>query len=150
MRVVRSGNMTELQAYYFEDLSIGLSAVFSRTVTETDVIMFSGISGDTNPLHLNEEYANETRFKGRIAQGILVAGFISAAFSTKLPGQGCVYVRQNLKFTAPVRIGDTVHAHVEVIDLIPERKRAIFKTTCRVGETIVIEGEAELLVPTRS
>jgi 3-hydroxybutyryl-CoA dehydratase len=141
--------MTELQAYYFEDLTIGLAAVFSRTVTETDVIMFSGISGDTNPLHLNDEYASCTRFKGRIAQGMLVAGFISAAFSTKLPGQGCVYVTQNLRFKAPVRIGDTVHARVEVTALLPEKKRAQFKTTCSVGGIVVIDGDATMMVPSR-
>jgi 3-hydroxybutyryl-CoA dehydratase len=142
--------MDELHKFYLEDLTLGQSAVFARTVTEADIVLFAGVSGDTNPIHLNEEYARETMFKGRIAHGILSAGLISAVLGTILPGPGCIYVAQNLRFKAPVRIGDTVHARVEVTEIIPEKKRAIFLTTCTVRGTVVIEGEATLMIPSRA
>ncbi|HLO76719.1 MAG TPA: MaoC family dehydratase [Magnetospirillum sp.] len=138
-----------LNGYYFEELSIGQSAVFGKTVTEADIAAFAGVSGDTNPVHLNEEYAKGTMFKGRIAHGMLSAAFISTVFGTKLPGPGCIYVSQSLKFKAPVKIGDTVMARVEVTALAPEKKFATFKTTCSVGEKVVLDGEATLMVPTK-
>ncbi|HLN25581.1 MAG TPA: MaoC family dehydratase [Patescibacteria group bacterium] len=141
--------MSDLNGYYFEDLSVGQTATYAKTITEADIVLFAGVSGDTNPVHINEEYASTTMFKGRIAHGMLSAGFISTVFGTKLPGPGCIYIAQNLKFKAPVKIGDTVVAKVEVIELVPEKKRANFKTTCTVGTTVVIDGDATLMVPSR-
>lgn len=138
-----------LNGYYFEELSVGQSAVFGKTVTEADIAAFAGVSGDTNPVHLNEEWAKNTMFKGRIAHGMLSAAFISTVFGTKLPGPGCIYVSQMLKFKAPVKIGDTVMARVEITALTPEKKFATFKTTCTVGEKIVLDGEATLMVPSK-
>ncbi|MGE5477667.1 MAG: MaoC family dehydratase [Bacteroidales bacterium] len=138
-----------LNGYYFEELSMGQSAVFGKTVTEADIAAFAGVSGDTNPVHLNEEYAKGTMFKGRIAHGMLSAAFISTVFGTKLPGPGCIYVSQLLKFKAPVKIGDTVTARVEVTALNPDKKFATFKTTCSVGDKVVLDGEATLMVPSK-
>ena len=138
-----------LHGFFFEDLAVGQTAVFSKTVTEADIVLFAAVSGDTNPVHVNEEYARETMFKGRIAHGMLSASLISTVFGTKLPGPGCIYIAQNLKFKAPVKIGDTVVAKVEVTELFPEKKRANFKTTVSVGSTVVIDGDATLMVPSR-
>ncbi|WP_245286927.1 MaoC family dehydratase [Bradyrhizobium sp. Tv2a-2] len=124
-----------------------MSASFAKTVTEADILLFSGVCGDTNPLHLNQVYAETTRFKGRISQGMLSAGLISAVIGTRLPGPGSIYVSQNLRFTAPVRPGDTVTARVTVAELIPERNCTILRTRCTVGDQIVIKGEAVVLVP---
>lgn len=135
--------------YNFEDLRVGMSSEFSKTITEADIIGFAGISGDFNPVHINEDYAKETVFKGRIAHGMLSAAFISAVFGTRLPGPGCIYVSQNLRFKAPAHIGDTVIARVELTDLIPEKHRAVFRTTCQVGDTVILDGEATLMVPAR-
>jgi 3-hydroxybutyryl-CoA dehydratase len=139
----------DLHGYFFEDLEVGQTAGFAKTITEADIVLFAGVSGDTNPIHLNEEYASQTMFKGRIAHGMLSAALISTVLGTKLPGPGCVYIAQNLKFKAPVKIGDTVLAKVEVIELLPEKKRANFKTTVSVGQTVVIDGDATLLIPSR-
>lgn len=138
-----------LNGYYFEELSVGQAAVFGKTVTEADIAAFAGVSGDTNPVHLNEEWAKNTMFKGRIAHGMLSAAFISTVFGTKLPGPGCIYVSQLLKFKAPVKIGDTVTARVEVTALNAEKKFATFKTTCSVGDKVVLDGEATLMVPSK-
>jgi len=139
----------ELNGYFFEDLEEGMSAVFSRTVTEADILMFAGVSGDTNPVHLDAEYAGTTMFGGRIAHGMLSAGFISAVFGTRMPGPGCIYLSQSLKFKAPVKIGDTVVAKATITELKPAKRRAVFSTVCTVGETVVLDGEAELMVPAR-
>ncbi len=140
---------TELTGMYFEDLSVGQTAVFAKTVTEADIASFAGVSGDFNPVHINEQYASQTMFKGRIAHGMLSAAFISTVFGTKLPGPGCIYMSQNLRFKAPVKIGDTVVARVEVTELNAEKKRASFKTTCSVGDKVVLDGDAVLMVPAR-
>ncbi len=142
--------MNDIHGYFFEDLRVGMTASFGRTVTEADIVLFAGVSGDTNPIHINEEYAAATMFKGRIAHGILSAAFISCVLGTKLPGPGAVYVSQSLRFKAPVRIGDTVVATVEITELLPDRKRANFKTICSVHGNAVIEGEATLMVPSRA
>lgn len=134
----------------FEDMQVGMSAFFSKTVTDADLTLFVGVSGDTNPVHLDEDYAGSTMFKGRVAHGALTASFISTALGTKLPGPGSVYVAQTLKFKAPVHVGDTVTAYVEVIALVPERRFVIFKTQCFVRETLVIDGEATLKLPSRT
>ncbi len=139
----------ELRGKYADELDTGMSAVFSKTVTETDIVLFAGLSGDTNPVHLDEDFAKPTLFKGRIAHGMLTAGFISAVLGTKLPGPGCIYLSQSLKFKAPVRIGDTVVARCTVTLVDKEKGRATFATIATVGETLVLEGEAMLLVPKR-
>jgi 3-hydroxybutyryl-CoA dehydratase len=139
----------ELSGYYFEDLSVGMTAVYARTIGPADLVMFAGISGDTNPMHLNEEYASRTMFKGTIAHGMLSASFISTVVGTRLPGPGCIYVSQSLKFRAPVRPGDTVTARATVQELIPDRSRAVLHTVCTVGATVVIDGEAVVQVPHR-
>ena len=141
--------MQELHGYYFEDLSPGMTAVYAKTVTDADVVLFAGISGDVNPVHLNQEFADRTMFRGRIAHGMLTASFISTVIGTKLPGPGCIYVSQNLKFKAPVRIGDTVNARVTVTSVDEVRGRIAVETTCTVGSTVVIAGEAVLMVPRR-
>jgi 3-hydroxybutyryl-CoA dehydratase len=135
--------------YFLEDLRPGMAATFSKTVTEADIIKFAEISGDTNPVHLDAAYAATTMFKQRIAHGMLSVGFISAVFGTVMPGPGSIYVAQNVKFKAPVKIGDTVTARVEVSGTIPEKKFVTFKTQCLVGDKVVIDGEATLMVPAR-
>jgi 3-hydroxybutyryl-CoA dehydratase len=140
---------SELDGHFFEDLSVGMTAVYSRTITESDIVLFCGISGDTNPIHLNKEYAARTRFKGTIAHGMLSASLISTVLGTKLPGPGAIYISQNCRFRAPVRAGDTVIARATVTDLVPEKTRASLETTCTVAGKLVIEGEAVMLVPSR-
>lgn len=139
----------DAEGYVFEDLAVGMSASFAKTVTEADILLFSGVSGDTNPVHLNEVYAAGTRFRGRISHGLLSAGFISAVIGTRLPGPGSIYVSQTLQFRAPVRAGDTVTARVTVAGLTPGRNRVLLQTRCHVGERLVIDGEAVILAPSR-
>jgi 3-hydroxybutyryl-CoA dehydratase len=132
-----------------EDLSVGMSATYEHTVTEADVVKFADISGDHNPVHLDEAFARKTRFKGRIVHGMLSASFLSTVIASRLPGPGTIYLTQNLSFRAPVRIGDTVEAKVTVIDIVHDRARVLLKTVCRVGETVVIDGDALVMVPVR-
>ncbi len=139
----------ELHGYYFEDMEVGMTDVYGKTMTDADIVMFSGISGDINPVHLNHEFANETIFEGRIAHGMLTASLISTVVGTKLPGPGCIYVNQALRFKAPVRSGDTVNARVTVTKLVPEKKFVELKTVCTVGGKVVIDGEATVMVPSR-
>ena len=141
--------MDKLHGYYFEDLEVGMHDVFAKTITDTDIVVFAGISGDTNPVHLNHEFASETMFEGCIAHGLLSAGFISTVIGTKMPGPGCIYVAQTLKFKAPVRVGDTVAAHCTVTELMPEKKFIKLSTQCMVGDKVVIDGEATIMVPSR-
>ncbi len=138
-----------MHGYYFEDLQLGMEASFSKTVTESDVGLFAGITGDLNPVHVNAEFAQETRFQGRIAHGMLTGGMVSAVLGTRLPGAGSVYVSQDMRFRAPVYIGDTVTATVRVTGLDPERDRVIMGTSCWVHGRSVLEGEAVLLVDRR-
>jgi len=138
--------MDKLHGYYLEDLSVGMSASYAKTITEADIVSFAGLSGDTNPVHLNQEFANKTRFEGRIAHGMLSASFISTVLGTRLPGPGCIYLSQNMKFKSPVRIGDTVLAKAIITKILPEKKHVTLKTECLVGETLVIDGEAVVLV----
>lgn len=142
--------ISELSGYFFEDLEIGMSAAYARTIGPADLVMFAGISGDTNPMHLNEEYAAATMFEGTIAHGFLSSSFISTVIGTRLPGPGCVYVSQSLKFKAPVRPGDTVTARAVVTGLDADRNRVTLHTTCMVGDVVVIDGEAVVLVPRRA
>jgi 3-hydroxybutyryl-CoA dehydratase len=131
-----------------DELKIGDTAEFSKTVSESDIYQFAGITGDFNPAHMNEEYAKKTFFKTRIAHGMLSAGFISTAIGTKLPGIGSIYIKQTLSFLAPVRIGDTITARVEVIEIIDGKNRVRLKTVCVNQEgTQVLDGEAVVSPP---
>ncbi|MBS1191521.1 MAG: acyl dehydratase [Rhodocyclaceae bacterium] len=133
-----------------EDLSVGMSDSISKTVTEADIILFAGISTDVNPVHLDEEFARTTSFGGRIAHGMLSAGFISAVVGTRLPGPGTIYLAQSLRFKAPVRPGDTVTATVTITEIIPEKKRIKLDTVCTVRGKPVIEGDATVMLPSRN
>jgi 3-hydroxybutyryl-CoA dehydratase len=141
--------MQELHGYYLEDLSVGMTSIFAKTVTEADIVMFAGVSGDTNPVHINQLFAEGTMFKGRIAHGMLSASFISTVVGTSLPGPGCIYINQSLRFRAPVKAGDTVVARATVKEILPERRRVVLTTVCSVGETVVIDGEATMMVANR-
>lgn len=138
-----------LQALYFEDLSVGMTETYSKTVKSSDVVGFAEITGDRNPIHLSEHFAAKTPFKGRIAHGLYTASLISAVIGTRLPGPGAIYISQTLKFLAPVKIGDTVDATVEVVELIEPRQRARLSCRCKVGGTVVLEGEAMVKIPLR-
>ncbi|MBX7146308.1 MAG: MaoC family dehydratase [Alphaproteobacteria bacterium] len=137
-------------SYYLEDLTIGMTANLSKTITATDIALYADVSSDTNPVHLDENFAKNTIFKKPIAHGLLSAGLISAVFGTKLPGPGAIYIMQNLKFKAPVYIGDTVTATVTVTGIDQEKARVSFETICTVGQTVVIAGDAQLMVPRKS
>ena len=139
--------MNELDGYDIEDLKIGMSASFAKTITEADIVLFAAASGDNNAVHINEEFAQTTQFKGRIAHGMLSASVISAAIAGRLPGAGTIYLGQNLRFKAPVRPGDTVHASVTVNEILPEKGRVALTTVCTVGGKVVIDGDA-LVMPT--
>ena len=141
--------MTDLNGYFLEDLSVGMSASFQRTVTDADIVAFAGVSGDTNPVHLSDEFAEPTMFKGRIAHGMLSASYLSTLIGTKLPGPGCIYMSQTLRFTAPVRPGDTVTATVTVADINTDKKRVTLDCVCSVKGDPVIKGEALIMVPAR-
>jgi 3-hydroxybutyryl-CoA dehydratase len=138
------------EIYYFEDLQVGLSARFSKTVTEADIVLFAAVTGDTNPMHLDAEYAATSIFGERIAHGMLAAGLITKVLGTQLPGPGTIYMSQSLRFRAPVRIGETVTAVVEVKALHPEKRRATLSTVCLVKGEPVLEGEAYVSVPSRA
>jgi 3-hydroxybutyryl-CoA dehydratase len=135
--------------YYFEDLAVGMEASFAKTVTEADIIAFANVSGDKNPVHLDEAFAAKTMFKGRIAHGMLTAAYISTVFGTELPGPGVIYISQTLNFRGPVRIGDKVIAKVTLTELFPAKRRALFDCVCSVDGKAVLEGEAMLMVPAR-
>jgi len=135
--------------YYFEDLQLGMEATFAKTVTEADIGAFAEVTGDKNPVHLDEAYAAKTIFKTRIAHGMLTAGYLSAVFGMELPGPGAIYVTQTLNFRGPVKIGDKVIAKVRVAELFPAKRRARFDCMCTVEGKPVLEGEAILMVPAR-
>lgn len=127
----------------FSELEVGMTATRSKTITEADVAMFCAVSTDCNPVHIDEEYAKTTPFGRRIAHGILVSGLISAALAGELPGPGCIYLGQELKFTAPVYIGDTITAEVRITELRADKKIVKLDTVCRKADgTSVIEGSA--------
>jgi 3-hydroxybutyryl-CoA dehydratase len=131
-----------------DEMQIGDTAEFTKTVTETDVYLYAGVTGDLNPAHINETFAKTTPFKGRIVHGMLSAGLISAVFGVNLPGAGTIYVSQNLEFKRPVRIADTITARVEIIEKNPEKNRVTFRTTCLNQDgKVVVDGEAVVLPP---
>ena len=141
--------MNELNGYDIEDLELGMSASFAKTICEADIVLFAAASGDNNAMHVNDEFASATQFKGRIAHGMLTASVISAAIANKLPGPGTVYLGQTLRFRAPVRPGDTVHATVTVKELQLDRRRVALTTVCTVRDQVVIEGDALVMTTSR-
>ena len=142
--------MNDIGGYDIEDLRPGMHATYSKTITEADIVLFAGVSGDNNAMHTNEEFARTTPFGGRIAHGFLTASVISAAVANRLPGPGTVYLGQQMRFKAPVRPGDTVHATVTVMSVDLAKARAVLATVCRVRDTVVIEGEAQVMTTSRA
>lgn len=140
--------MENIRGYTIDEVEVGQSASFTKTVTEADAYNYAGVSGDFNPAHINEEYAKNTFFKTRIAHGMISAGFISAVLGTKLPGPGTIYLGQDLKFLKPVRFGDTITATCTVEEIIKEKNRLTLRTVCtnQDGE-VVIDGKALVLAP---
>jgi 3-hydroxybutyryl-CoA dehydratase len=141
--------LPESRTLYFDDLSLGMTETYSKEVKSSDVVGFAEITGDRNPIHLSEHFAAKTPFGSRIAHGLYTAGLISAVIGTRLPGPGAIYLSQTLNFKAPVHIGDIVEASVEVVELTPQGRRAKLACRCRVGGTLVLEGEALVKVPER-
>ena len=141
--------LPETQTLYFEDLAVGMRETYTKKVKSSDVVGFAEISGDRNPIHLSEHFAAQTPFGGRIAHGLYTASLISAVIGTRLPGPGAIYISQTLRFLAPVRIGDEVAASVEIVELVEKGQRGKLKCECRVGDTVVLEGEAEVKIPPR-
>jgi len=141
--------LLQMQTHYFEDVSVGMRETYSKLVKASDVVGFAEISGDRNPIHLSEHFAAKTPFQHRIAHGLYTASLISAVIGTRLPGPGAIYISQTLRFLAPVHIGDTVDASVEIAELVEKGRRAKLRCECRVGETVVLEGEAEVKIPAR-
>lgn len=146
MNALMDDNSLNMSGYSIKEIQIGMKRSVSKTITETDIYNFAGIIGDINPLHVNEEYAKNTRFKTRIAHGMLTASFFSTLVGMCIPGADAIYLGQNLKFLLPVKIGDTITATGEVTKIIPEKKIAYMKTIVvnQKGET-VIEGEATVM-----
>ncbi|SNX71233.1 3-hydroxybutyryl-CoA dehydratase [Cereibacter ovatus] len=132
-----------------EDLEIGMSRSLRKEVTDRDIELFAEVSTDRNPVHLDDDYARDTIFEGRIAHGMLTAGLISAVIGEQLPGHGTVYLGQSLKFLAPVRPGDVVLAEVTVTAIDHGKRRVTLETRCLVGNTTVLKGEALVLAPSR-
>jgi len=131
-----------------QQIKVGDAVEFAKTVTESDVYLYAGITGDLNPAHINEAYAKNTFFKTRIAHGMLTAGFISNILGMQLPGPGTIYMKQSLSFLAPVRFGDTITARAEVVEVIAEKNRVRLKTTCTNQEgVVVLDGEAVVSPP---
>lgn len=141
--------MNHLNGYDIEDLEPGMSARFSKTITEADIVLFAGASGDNNAVHIDDEFARSTPFGGRIAHGLLTASTISAAIANRLPGPGAIYVSQSLHFRGPVRPGDTVHADVTVKAILRDRGRVVLETVCRVDGKVVVDGEATVKTTSR-
>jgi len=131
-----------------DHLAVGAKETFGKTISESDIYLYAGLTGDLNPVHINSEYAKETFFKARIAHGILIGGLISTVIGTKLPGPGSIYREQNLKFLAPVHIGDTITAEIVIKELLPEKNIAILQTRCfNQKGAMVIDGTAVIHPP---
>ncbi len=147
IRYRRKWFMSEVKEADIEELAVDQSCTTVNVVSETDIIKFSEVTGDVNPIHLDAAYAMRSVFGERIAHGMISAGYISAIFGTRFPGPGSIYLSQSLKFKAPVRIGDSVETTVTITELNKKRGRVTLDCQCRVGETIVLTGEARLMVP---
>ena len=142
-------NTNKAGTIHVEDLKIGMRQSLTKQITDRDIEMFAEVSTDHNPVHLDEAYAKDTIFKGRIAHGLITASLISAIIGEQLPGHGTIYLGQSLKFLAPVRPGETVLAEVEIIDIDLARRRVRLDCRCTVGDTVVLKGEAQVLAPGR-
>ena len=138
-----------MKGLFLEDLSVGQSAELTKTVDAAGIESFAQVTGDVNPVHLDEAYAATTPFKTRIAHGMLSAGYISAVIGTQLPGPGAIYVSQTMRFKRPVKIGDAVTARCTITEIDPEKARITLETVCWVGDKAVVEGEAVIMVPRR-
>jgi 3-hydroxybutyryl-CoA dehydratase len=138
-----------MNGLFLEDLKVGQTAMFGRTVTDADIAAFAGVSGDTNPIHLHDGFARSTRFGQRIAHGLLSASYISTVIGTKLPGPGAVYLSQTMQFMAPVIVGDTITAVATITAIDEKRRRITLKTQCLNGVKVVIDGEAVVMVSRR-
>ena len=138
-----------MKGLFLEDLSVGQSAELTRTVDAKGIEMFAEVTGDNNPVHLDEAYAAATPFKARIAHGMLSAGYISAVIGTQLPGPGAIYMGQSLRFKRPVKIGDAVTAKATITAIDTEKARVTLETVCTVDGKAVVEGEATIMVPRR-
>lgn len=136
-----------MNTVYLDELSLGQSAQMVRTVTEADIVLFAQVSGDNNPVHLDEAFAAQTPFKTRIAHGMLSAAYISAVIGTQLPGPGTIYMQQALRFKRPVKIGDEVTTIATISEIDPIKGRVSIDTVCLVGGKPVIEGEALVMAP---
>ena len=140
-------NFNKLHGFYFEELKVGMWDLFSKTITSADIVLYSGISGDTNPIHLNNDFAKNTIFKECVGHGMLTASLISTVIGTKMPGPGCIYVSQNLQFKAPVKVGDTVTAIAKIKKIIKTKDFVELRTTCFIDDAVILDGEATVLVP---
>ncbi len=136
-------------ARFFNELAVGDFDEYRKTVTETDVVLFAGLTGDNNPMHIDEEFASQTRFGSRIIHGMLTASFLSSVIGMKMPGPGCIYMGQNIKFLKPVHIGETVTARATVIEMYPEKQRIKLLTECSVRGVVVLTGDALVWVPNK-
>ncbi len=130
-----------------DKIEVGMSANYAQTITDADIKSYAGISGDRNPMHMDDGYAKDSRFGARIAHGLLSAGFFSAIFGTRIPGPGCVYASQSLEFKRPVYVGDTVKAEVTVLAVDNDSRKVKFRTACYVKKRLVIDGVAEIYIP---
>ena len=138
-----------IKEFDIHEIQIGMTESSSHIITNQDIILFAKISGDKNPVHLDDKFAATTQFKKRIAHGLMSSSYFSALFGTRLPGRGCVYVSQNLNFKRPVYINDEVIAKIEVIGIDKEKRRVFFDTVCTVKGKTIIDGQAELYIPTK-
>ncbi|WP_300375996.1 MaoC family dehydratase [Henriciella sp.] len=141
--------MSAKEGYKFEDLSVGMSHERTHTITAEDIDLFAKVSGDHNPIHVDDEYAKNTPFGQRVAHGALTASYISGILGNDLPGPGAIFTHLEMRFRRPVFIGDTVTARAEIIETIERGKRATLKITCSVNGKVVVGGEAKVMVPGR-
>lgn len=147
--VEKQDQFQQQHGYYIEDISVGMSALIQKTFTEADILLFSAVSGDTNPIHMSDEFAKQTRFKQRIIHGMLTTSLWSTLAGTKLPGAGCAYLMQTSKFMSPVLIGETVTATVSVKEITLAKQQVLLSTEALVGERLVASGESKMWVPSR-
>lgn len=141
--------MNPQNGYDIEDMAVGMSAEVAKTITDADIVLFAGVSSDVNAIHMDDEYARTTAFGGRIAHGMLTASLLSSVLGNRLPGPGVIYMSQSLRFRAPVRPGDTVHARVTVKEVIADKCRVVLDTVCTVKDKVVIDGEAMVMATSR-
>ena len=141
--------MNPQNGYDIEDIAVGMSAETAKTITDADIVLFAGVSTDVNAVHMDEEFGKTTMFGGRIAHGMLSASLLSAVLGNRMPGPGTIYLSQSLRFRAPVRPGDTVHAKATVKEVIVDKCRVVVDTVCTVGDKVVIDGEATLMPTSR-